>query len=222
MNGESCVSQGFDSGTLGCLPSCNFDKGGCAICGDGNAQTAAGEECDDQGESATCDSDCTFAKCGDGVKNMLAGEQCDDAGASASCDADCTPASCGDKVRNVSAGEECDDGNGVDNDACSNLCKSNAYAPCPFGSCKQSSAVCVATVTSPGVGHTTCLPANCTSAANCPDPPPGGTTTAACHPLLGSDKFCVLLCNSTLECPTGMVCVVVGGGITTKFCTWPA
>ena len=41
----------------------------------GNAIVEAGETCDDAGESATCDDDCTPVDCGDGVVNEAAGEQ---------------------------------------------------------------------------------------------------------------------------------------------------
>ena len=77
------------------------------VCGDGIVDM--GEDCDDMGESATCDADCTTAACGDGTINMTAGELCDDAGESAACNADCTVATCGDGVVNVAAGEDCDD-----------------------------------------------------------------------------------------------------------------
>ena len=43
-------------------------------CGDG--ATEPGEACDDGGETATCNADCTLAACGDGVFNRLA-EQCE-------------------------------------------------------------------------------------------------------------------------------------------------
>ncbi|HJL27901.1 MAG TPA: hypothetical protein RMI62_02330, partial [Polyangiaceae bacterium LLY-WYZ-15_(1-7)] len=76
----------------------------------GNGVVEAGEDCDDGGESATCDADCTAVMCGDGVANATAGETCDDGGESASCDADCTAAMCGDGVTNGTAGESCDDG----------------------------------------------------------------------------------------------------------------
>jgi hypothetical protein len=49
------------------------------MCGDGLVDM--GEECDDAGESATCDADCSVAQCGDGTSNSTAGESCDDAGA---------------------------------------------------------------------------------------------------------------------------------------------
>ncbi|MEX1369337.1 MAG: MYXO-CTERM sorting domain-containing protein [Nannocystaceae bacterium] len=77
-------------------------------CGNGMIDPP-GEECDDSGESATCDVDCSFAMCGDGVVNMTAGEACDDGGESATCDDDCTAPMCGDGVVNMAAGEACDD-----------------------------------------------------------------------------------------------------------------
>jgi cysteine-rich repeat protein len=51
-------------------------NGSCPQCGNGVVE--AGEQCDDGGNSATCDADCTFAVCGDGFRNPVAGEQCDD------------------------------------------------------------------------------------------------------------------------------------------------
>ena len=47
-----------------------------AVCGNGSVEGA--EACDDMGESATCNDDCTLASCGDGVLNVTAGEECDD------------------------------------------------------------------------------------------------------------------------------------------------
>jgi hypothetical protein len=46
-----------------------------SLCGDGAIQSP--EQCDDGGESATCDNDCTFVVCGDHRVNVTAGEQCD-------------------------------------------------------------------------------------------------------------------------------------------------
>ena len=46
-------------------------------CGDGVVEPEA-EACDDAGDSALCNADCTFAECGDGVVNFAAGETCDD------------------------------------------------------------------------------------------------------------------------------------------------
>ena len=76
-------------------------------CGDG--QVGGDETCDDAGESARCDADCTAVECGDGTLNLTAGEQCDDEGESARCDADCTPVECGDGTANAAAGEGCDE-----------------------------------------------------------------------------------------------------------------
>jgi hypothetical protein len=44
-------------------------------CGDGVVDP--GEDCDDKGESATCNADCTKSMCGDGILNTTAGEACD-------------------------------------------------------------------------------------------------------------------------------------------------
>ena len=60
------------------------------VCGDGSVDL--GETCDDSGESATCDADCTAVSCGDGVTNSTAGETCDDGvnnGNPGSCNATC-------------------------------------------------------------------------------------------------------------------------------------
>ena len=97
-------------------------------CGDGIASACIPEECDDAGESADCDPDCTFPVCGDDYHNASAGEECDD-GASNSDTAPnaCRPSNCpgqgqecclpwcGDGV--TDAGEDCDDG-GVDTATC--------------------------------------------------------------------------------------------------------
>jgi cysteine-rich repeat protein len=122
------------------------------LCGDGTLDMSAGEQCDDGGDSAACDRDCTPALCGDGLFNPRAGEQCDDGGdsgtcdrdctamlcgdgyvnavagetcenMSASCDYDCTMAVCGDGTLNTLAGEACDDGNAEDTDACVSDCQ---------------------------------------------------------------------------------------------------
>lgn len=72
-------------------------------------------ECDDNGESATCDSDCTWVVCGDGMHNTTAGEFCDDGytDACGTCNADCTcsgdGSECGDGERCPET-EQCDDG----------------------------------------------------------------------------------------------------------------
>jgi len=50
--------------------------GSAVVCGNGFVE--GDEACDDMGESATCNDDCTLAECGDGVLNVTAGEECDD------------------------------------------------------------------------------------------------------------------------------------------------
>jgi len=47
-----------------------------ASCGNGIVEP--GELCDDAGESAACNVDCTPVACGDGILNVTAGEECDD------------------------------------------------------------------------------------------------------------------------------------------------
>jgi hypothetical protein len=57
---------------------------------------AAGEQCDDGGETATCDADCTIAYCGDGTSILIrdhrraAGKNCIRAGSP-----EYTPKGCG-------------------------------------------------------------------------------------------------------------------------------
>jgi len=83
---------------------CFFDCGNGAITGS--------ETCDDGGESATCDVDCTAAMCGDGVANATAGEECDDGNVVSDdgCDATCILEFCGDGIIQPGIGEVCDDG----------------------------------------------------------------------------------------------------------------
>jgi len=113
------------SGAEPCLPgeNCNETSDSCEVasfCGDGSV--APGEECDDGGESAACDADCTWRTCGDGTTNLTAGEECDDAGETVFCNDDCTYAECGDGTLNTTADEECDDGNTTPGDGCDELC----------------------------------------------------------------------------------------------------
>ena len=121
-------------------------------CGDGT--TDPDEDCDDEGESATCDADCTVVECGDGLANATAGEDCDDAGESATCNADCTDAECGDGVANATAGEDCDDagesatcntdctdvecGDGITNPTAGEECEPSLVSDCTTDDCKYS------------------------------------------------------------------------------------
>lgn len=67
-----------------------FPAGPDPICGDGVVEGA--EQCDDMGESVSCNADCTFSSCGDGTLNMTDGEECDDGNHDNgdTCNADCT------------------------------------------------------------------------------------------------------------------------------------
>jgi len=81
-----------------------------SLCGNGSIDT--GEDCDDSGESATCDADCTFVVCGDGMRNLTAGEECDDGNTVGGdgCSATCTTEGvCGD-ARERGAAVHCDRG----------------------------------------------------------------------------------------------------------------
>ncbi|MCE9573981.1 MAG: hypothetical protein K8W52_12600 [Deltaproteobacteria bacterium] len=87
----------------------------------GNHVKDAGEACDEGGDTATCDRDCSAPRCGDGLLNAMANEMCDDALPSNLCDVDCTPAVCGDGLFNNQA-EQCDDHNLIEGDGCSAMC----------------------------------------------------------------------------------------------------
>jgi MYXO-CTERM domain-containing protein len=100
-----------------------------AFCGDGFLFTTI-EECDDGGETATCDADCTPALCGDGAVNAAAGETCDDGNDNALDDCPdgptgtCLAAACGDGFVQTGV-EECDDGpmnSDTEPDACRTWC----------------------------------------------------------------------------------------------------
>ncbi len=120
---RSCEAMvGIDGIPASIRPCDLLDNGALdASCGGcGNGVVEAPEECDDGGESITCDSDCTLAECGDGTLNPTAGEQCDDNNTNPDdgCTDSCTI--CGDGV--VTPPEECDDGNLISGDGCSSAC----------------------------------------------------------------------------------------------------
>ncbi|HWB76010.1 MAG TPA: DUF4215 domain-containing protein [Nannocystaceae bacterium] len=99
-------SDGSESSSTAPAES-SSSEGPPSVCGDGIV--SGSEECDDSGESASCDSDCTAASCGDTHVNTLAGETCDAGGESFGCDVDCTAPVCGDGITNSSHNEDCDD-----------------------------------------------------------------------------------------------------------------
>gem|GEM_PF-3376918 len=127
--GETCDDgNNIDDGN-GCDAACQRND----VCGDGVIQSLF-ETCDDAGESATCDADCTAVACGDGTLNTTAGEVCDDGTNNNTgegfCIADCSAVqTCGDGIQNGT--EQCDDGNLIDGDGCSSTCMLAQNAQCP-------------------------------------------------------------------------------------------
>ncbi len=117
QEGEECDDGNDDDGDE-CTNLC-----GLAICGDGIIQVDI-EECDDLGESETCNDDCTPSLCGDMKVNMSSGEECDDGNDDDTdmCTGLCLLPVCGDGF--VQDGEECDDGNLDPGDGCSAECTS--------------------------------------------------------------------------------------------------
>lgn len=87
--GTSGSGAGGSAGFAGSA-SASGNVGG-TVCGDGNREEP--EQCDPgpEGETATCDSDCTIAECGDSHRNAAAGEDCDEGpnNGSGSCNQDC-------------------------------------------------------------------------------------------------------------------------------------
>ncbi len=96
LGGETCLTLGFDGGSLACTEDCTFDVSGCEYCGDGVLN--AGEECDGNdlggltckdlgyaGGTLKCTENCRLDRsdceplptCGDGVRNE--DEECDGA-----------------------------------------------------------------------------------------------------------------------------------------------
>ncbi|MFC1609773.1 right-handed parallel beta-helix repeat-containing protein [Myxococcota bacterium] len=100
-----CVPQSHcadDNSDGACDPAC------------GDSIQDDNEECDDGGESATCNADCTPARCGDAKVNGTANEACDDGDQNSdvepdACRESCQQASCGDGV--IDTGEVCDERN---------------------------------------------------------------------------------------------------------------
>lgn len=77
--GDGYVQAGVevcDDGNKVDNDGCSADCSEATVCGDGIVDD--GEDCDDAGESESCNDDCTAAACADGVLNVSAGEQCDD------------------------------------------------------------------------------------------------------------------------------------------------
>jgi len=130
LGASTCVTFGFDGGTIGCTGGCLYDTGGCQLCGNGTREGT--EECDD-GNGASgdgCTPGCIREFCGDGTVQTGIGEVCDDGntnngdGCSNICQVEVGGSFCGDGT--IDAGETCDDGNQVNGDGCSNICQIEA------------------------------------------------------------------------------------------------
>jgi cysteine-rich repeat protein len=77
IDSASGISEAASDNDLVGLRNCVTATQTCSeVCGNGILNS--GEECDDGGQTADCNSDCTLAGCGDGVVNTSAGESCDD------------------------------------------------------------------------------------------------------------------------------------------------
>jgi DNA-binding beta-propeller fold protein YncE len=126
LGGETCVSQGFGSGTLRCRSDCSdLDLSQCSMC-DLDGLCEVEEDC------TNCASDCfgTGPACGNGVCETAAGEDC------LSCPRDC---------RGVQSGKPsgrfcCGDGAGKNPIGCADpRCTSNGFAcdpaPVPTSCC---------------------------------------------------------------------------------------
>ncbi len=103
LAGQTCITQGFGSGTLTCDASCNFNTTGCAapFCGDAlingteecDGVQLGGETCISQGFGSgtlACDGSCNFNTagcaapfCGDGIINGT--EECDGSAPAGAC-----------------------------------------------------------------------------------------------------------------------------------------
>jgi hypothetical protein len=181
-----------------------------AACGDGVVQ--AGEGCDDAGESATCNADCTEASCGDGALNATAGEACDDAGESATCNADCTEASCGDGVLNATAGEACDEGSETatcDSDCTAVVCGDGLANAVVGEQCDDGgeSAACDADCTTAACGDGTI---NATAGEDCEGGSPDICGADCLYTGCAPDPVALALAACMAQFPS---CDVVDGGV---------
>jgi hypothetical protein len=197
--GGSC--EPCDNGQ-GCLVAEDCSSGVCEgevcispTCGNGSIET--GEACDDAGESAACNEDCTAAACGDGVLNATAGESCDEAGESASCNADCTVAACGDGVLNATAGEVCDDAGE----------SASCNADCTMAACGDGVLNVTAGEACDDAGDTAACDADCTAVA-CGDGATNPAAGEACDDA-GESATCDVDCSAA-ECGDATVNATAG------------
>lgn len=77
FRGETCLSQGFDGGTLACTGICTLDTSGCIKCGDGIcAGTEDCESCSADCDSRTKGNPSLRFCCGNGVAESAEGAGC--------------------------------------------------------------------------------------------------------------------------------------------------
>ena len=121
-----CGNRIVDPGEVCDSPTCAADCASSLVCGNGQLDPEAGEQCDDgpghDADDLPCTAGCQRNVCGDG--HRLAGvEACDDGNAidGDGCSATCALERCGNGTRD--SGEQCDDGNLLGGDGCSALCQ---------------------------------------------------------------------------------------------------
>ena len=209
------------------------------VCGDGCIM--GDEECDDGGESADCDADCTFVVCGDGTLNTTAGEECD---ATPGDDSDCCTDGCVFEVARgfvcrSGSGDSCDpdetcpggtaacptdvfdDGSGVcrsgTGDVCDpdEFCTGNAGEACPTDIFDDGSTVCRPAVGECGIPES-CpgfAGGSCPSDLHRPDGTACGTDATECKEGDACNAVGVCITAPFFECgPEDGCCPPVGGG----------
>jgi cysteine-rich repeat protein len=137
--GNTGSAGGMMSGTGGAMSGAGGAMAGTGgagggpipLCGDGNVDYMAGEECDDgnlmagDGCSAACSIEAA-ATCGDGVLDLVNDEECDDGdtkagdGCSPACQLEQVGQACGNGM--TQAPEVCDDANTINGDGCNPTC----------------------------------------------------------------------------------------------------
>lgn len=226
---DSCPSSNVD-GNLTATGHCiTATCGDGFVCTDGDTCTtgplSGPEDCDDAGQSATCDIDCSPAECGDGQLNTLnvtaparaTGEACDDGNLvnGDGCDGNCTVTACGNNV--VTAGEFCDDGNVTNGDGCDD----GATGNCTPTGCGNGIVTAGETCDGDGAGNggeTLTCDTNCTAVA-CQDGDLNATAGEECDDGAESatcDTNCSLaVCgDGTVNTTAGETCDTSGESLT--------
>lgn len=67
LDGQTCISRGFDGGELACNGNCTFDTSECYECGDGN--------CDPEEDCESCSSDCEGRQTGKPSERYCCGNE---------------------------------------------------------------------------------------------------------------------------------------------------